>query len=114
MPYKDLKTGEIRWGGFSDRPSEWPRCGALTRQGERCKQLPVSDASRYRPAPRNGRCRFHGGLSTGPKTPEGRKRVGDAARARYKAWAHAGFPDEWPPRGDDGGGATGGGAGGGG
>jgi hypothetical protein len=24
---------------------------------------------------RNGRCRLHGGLSTGPKTPEGRNRI---------------------------------------
>ncbi|HET6724692.1 MAG TPA: HGGxSTG domain-containing protein [Gammaproteobacteria bacterium] len=23
----------------------------------------------------NGRCRFHGGLSTGPKTPEGKRRA---------------------------------------
>jgi hypothetical protein len=27
----------------------------------------------------NGRCRFHGGLSTGPRTPEGLQRI---ARAR--------------------------------
>jgi hypothetical protein len=27
------------------------------------------------PAMRNGRCRLHGGLSTGPKTQEGRARI---------------------------------------
>jgi hypothetical protein len=27
------------------------------------------------PAMRNGRCRLHGGLSTGPKTSEGLKRI---------------------------------------
>ncbi len=28
---------------------------------------------------RNGRCRLHGGLSTGPKTPEGIERIRRAA-----------------------------------
>jgi len=32
--------------------------------------------------PRNGRCRLHGGVSTGPRTPEGRRRIGAAARQR--------------------------------
>jgi len=36
-----------------------PRCGARTRQRTACKQ----------PAMPNGRCRMHGGLSTGPKHP---------------------------------------------
>ena len=40
-------------------------CGARTRAGTPCKQ-------RYLES--NLRCRFHGGLSTGPKTPEGKKR----------------------------------------
>ena len=30
----------------------------------------------------NGRCKNHGGLSTGPKTPEGRKAIGEATRKR--------------------------------
>ena len=33
------------------------------------------------PAMANGRCRLHGGKSTGPKTPEGKAK---AARANYK------------------------------
>ena len=37
------------------------RCGAKTRKGNPCPQ----------PAMRNGRCRLHGGKSTGPRTPEG-------------------------------------------
>jgi hypothetical protein len=39
-------------------------CGAKTRRDKPCvaKALP------------NGRCRNHGGLSTGPKTPEGKAR----------------------------------------
>jgi|GEM_PF-2787570 len=35
---------------------------------------------------------MHGGASTGPTTPEGRKRLGDLARARYIAAALA---DGW-------------------
>ena len=38
-----------------------PRCGAKTRSGTPCKA----------PAMRNGRCRLHGGKSTGP--PKGNK-----------------------------------------
>jgi hypothetical protein len=38
-----------------------PRCDARTRVGCPCRQ----------PAMANGRCRMHGGLSTGPRTPEG-------------------------------------------
>ena len=36
------------------------RCGARTRRQTRC----------LAPAMGNGRCRLHGGLSTGPRTPE--------------------------------------------
>lgn len=42
------------------------RCGARTRQGTPCRQ---------RGAGNNLRCRFHGGLSTGPKTAEGKRRA---------------------------------------
>lgn len=42
-----------------------PRCGAKTRKGGPCKA----------PAMKNGRCRLHGGKSTGPKTPEGIERI---------------------------------------
>ena len=34
------------------------------------------------------RCPLHGGLSTGPKSPEGKARIAAAARLRWKAyWA---------------------------
>jgi hypothetical protein len=52
-----------------------PRCGARTRAGCSCRQ----------PAMKNGRCRMHGGLSTGPRTPEGRERC---RRARL---THGGY-----------------------
>ena len=38
------------------------------------------------PAMKNGRCRFHGGLSTGAKTPEGKLRQ-EAART-VSSWKH--------------------------
>ena len=41
-----------------------PRCWARTRAGHPCRS----------PAMRNGRCRMHGGASTGPRTPEGLER----------------------------------------
>lgn len=43
-------------------------CGARTRQNGECRHVAMP----------NGRCRFHGGLSTGPKTPEGLERLRDA------------------------------------
>lgn len=40
-------------------------CGAKTRSGKPCKIKLLY---------RNGRCKFHGGPSTGPKTAEGKRR----------------------------------------
>ena len=48
-----------------------PRCGARTRKGTPCKA----------PAMANGRCRMHGGKSTGPRTPEGLER---SRKANFK------------------------------
>ena len=42
-----------------------PRCGARTRAGGSCQQ----------PAMPNGRCRMHGGMSTGARTEAGRERL---------------------------------------
>lgn len=50
-------------------------CKAQTRAGQPCKK---------RPTPGKMRCRLHGGLSTGPKTKEGRARCRATALA---AWA---------------------------
>jgi len=48
-------------------PNAAPRCGARTRQpeGGTCRQ----------PAMPNGRCRLHGGKSTGRRTAEGLARI---------------------------------------
>jgi hypothetical protein len=56
-----------------------PRCGAKTRRGIPCRA----------PAMRNGRCRLHGGKSTGPRTPEGlaRMRKGKTKHGLYSAEA---------------------------
>ncbi|NVN97329.1 hypothetical protein HXX01_03820 [Candidatus Nomurabacteria bacterium] len=41
------------------------RCGARTRSGTPCKRKDLCD---------NGRCKLHGGMSTGPRTEQGKKR----------------------------------------
>ena len=50
---------------------DWPgtRCLAKTRRGTPCQNPVVTDRNR---------CRMHGGLSTGPRTPEGKARVAAA------------------------------------
>lgn len=50
------------------------QCGAKTRKGKPC---------RAKPLPGKTRCKFHGGLSTGPRTPEGKARVADVQRRRW-------------------------------
>ena len=40
-------------------------CGAKTRKGTPCRRVDIYNG---------GRCRLHGGLSTGPKTEEGKRR----------------------------------------
>ena len=49
-------------------------CGAKTRSGAPCRNLPM----------KNGRCRMHGGASTGPKTAAG------LARSRSAGLIHGG------------------------
>ena len=68
------RAARTRHANQSRPPSipKWgrPLCGAKTRKGTPCQAPPVWDKEHNRP--RNGRCRMHGGLSTGPKTPEGK------------------------------------------
>ena len=54
------------------------KCGAKTRAGGRCDAPPVT--------PWASRCRLHGGMSTGPKTAEGRCRIAEAQRLRWAKW----------------------------
>jgi len=64
------RRGRLRNGAAPGDFLAAPRCGARTRAGGRCRQ----------PAMHNGRCRLHGGLSTGPRTAEGRARCATARR----------------------------------
>lgn len=60
--------------------SDRPRCGAMTRKGTSCKMAAVwlpGDTQ-----PRNGRCRIHGGLSTGPNTAAGKAAVAENNKRR--------------------------------
>ncbi len=54
------------WNGYPPgNPNPTPRCGARTRAGAPC----------HGPAMANGRCRMHGGGSTGPRTEAGMARM---------------------------------------
>jgi hypothetical protein len=53
------------------------RCNAKTRKGTACQARPLG---------KGGRCKFHGGASTGPRPPEGLARSLAAARAGYQRW----------------------------
>ena len=55
------------------------RCGARTRAGGSC----------LTPAMANGRCRMHGGMSTGPRTAEGIARCTAAATKHGRRNAQA-------------------------
>jgi hypothetical protein len=68
-------------------------CGAYARStGEPCKAKALP----------NGRCKNHGGMNTGPKTPEGREAIAEATSQRmasgqrkrvlegYYAWLESG------------------------
>ena len=64
------RHGWLKNGNAPGDFSKAPRCGAKNRRGTPC-QCPMA----------NGRCRLHGGLSTGPKTAEGIERI---RRAKLK------------------------------
>lgn len=66
------RLGLLVSGGGKQGP-----CGARTRKGTPC---------RCKPIPGKRRCKFHGGLSTGPKTTEGRERIAEAQRRRWADW----------------------------
>ena len=61
----------LKNGNPQGNPMNAPRCGAKTRKGTPCRA----------PAMANGRCRMHGGKSTGPRTPEGLER---SRKANFK------------------------------
>tara|TARA_R110001583_G_scaffold5214_3_gene28536 strand:+ start:1382 stop:1714 length:333 start_codon:yes stop_codon:yes gene_type:complete len=76
--YRDAKVKYKAWvaGGYKQpAPACLPfpdicigmKCEARTRSGAPCKNNGTDWG--------NGRCKHHGGASTGPVTPEGKKRV---------------------------------------
>ena len=74
-----MRRGRLKNGNTSGDFSKAPRCGARTRSGEACRSAAMT----------NGRCRMHGGLSTGPKTAEGleRSRRANLRHGNYSAAA---------------------------
>ena len=69
---------------YEHNPTEEPttkprRCGAKTRSGTPCAKYPIAGKRR---------CRLHGGMSTGPRTPEGRARIAAAntRHGKYVGW----------------------------
>ena len=72
------RRGWLKNGNPPGQVTNAPRCGAKTRRGTPCQG----------PAMPNGRCRMHGGPSTGPRTPEG------LARSRRANWKHGAFSRE--------------------
>jgi len=77
-PHKP-RLGRLKYGGIPADLSKLPRCGAKTRKGTPCQRIGRKG---------NGRCKLHGGLSTGPKTPEG------LARSRKANWKHGRYSED--------------------
>jgi hypothetical protein len=65
---REVRRGWLKNGNIPGNYSTAPRCGAKTRRGTTCQC----------PAMTNGRCKLHGGMSTGPKTAEGIERIWQA------------------------------------
>lgn len=77
MHHDTTPRGWLRHGNPPGNPATAPRCGAKTRRGTPCQS----------PGMANGRCRMHGGGSTGPRTLEGlaRLRAAVTRHGRYTA-----------------------------
>ena len=59
----------LKYGGKACDLATLPRCGAKSkRTGQPCMAVAMA----------NGRCHWHGGKSTGPRTPAGKARCGQA------------------------------------
>lgn len=80
------KNFNVRISLFANSPklrkSERGTCNAKTRKKSLCQAPPSWDNIRDMAV--NGRCKLHGGLSTGPKTEAGRKAIRDSNRRRKK------------------------------
>jgi hypothetical protein len=79
---RETRHGWLKNGNIPGEFSKAPRCRAKTRRGTPCQC----------PAMTNGRCRLHGGLSTGPKTAEGIECI---RRARLTDADYANLAQRW-------------------
>ncbi len=80
------RNGRLRMSWFCDDP-KLPRkkrgiCCARTRKGTPCQAPPAWD--KKNDVAKNGRCKLHGGLSTGPKTGIGKEAIRTSNRKRTK------------------------------
>jgi hypothetical protein len=75
------RRGWLKNGNPAGDFSKAAGCGAKTRRGTACQSRAMA----------NGRCRLHGGLSTGPKTAAGIERIRQAVtkHGRHSAAARA-------------------------
>jgi hypothetical protein len=79
---KDIVCMRMRKKGLDDAGipltyTQRPNCGAMTRSGLPCANKVI---------PSKTRCKFHGGLSTGAKTQEGKAKIAAAQKARWDNW----------------------------
>jgi hypothetical protein len=79
----DRQLKKMRAKAHKGRRSDRPRCGARRRDGGECAMRAVCDRLTGRPL-RGGRCRLHGGLSTGPRTRAGREAIAASNRRRLR------------------------------
>ena len=70
----EVLRGPRRLHIWRKRRSTLPLCGAKTRAGGECRMRVVAGKRR---------CRLHGGLSTGPRSEEGRARIAESNRRRW-------------------------------
>jgi hypothetical protein len=59
-------------------------CGAMTRKWTSCQAPPVWD--KVADKAKNGRCKLHGGMSTGARTEAGREAIRESNRRRKKQY----------------------------
>ena len=70
-----LVAGTLRLLVPKERPApggRWKPCGAFARSTGKPCQAPGNG--------RGGRCKLHGGMSTGPRTEQGRRRLQEAMK----------------------------------
>jgi hypothetical protein len=80
LPHIERLEALFSLAAFERSPTAYRQtCGAYARStGKPCQAPPRA----------NGRCKLHGGKSTGPRTPEGKARIAEANRRRYRIRAH--------------------------